>query len=98
MGRVGEGVLVPGVPSRDARAIRRSARWWPGEWVAQRKFWSVPVASPAGPLHVCLGVYVVDGKAAGMYARASGRAVIDQGAMEVPVLIEQGSDGAGVSP
>lgn len=90
MGRVGEGVLVPGVASKDEKAVRRGARRDPRGWVAQRRFFSVPIQSPIGPLHVCLGVYVVDGRAAGMYARASSRALIDQGAFEVPVLIERG--------
>lgn len=93
MGRVGEGVLVPGVAAKDERAIRRAVRRDPGSWVAQRRFFSVPVESPVGPLHVCLGVYVVDGRAAGLYARASVRALIDQGAYELPVLIDQGARG-----
>lgn len=87
MGRVGEGVLIPGVESRQARAIQRAARRHPRHWVAQRRFESIAVSTPIGPLHVCLGVYVVDGRAAGMYARASARPLIDQGAFELPVLI-----------
>jgi len=88
MGRVGEGVLVPGVASPHERALRRAARRDPASWVAQRRFHSIPLDSPVGPLHVCLGVYVVDGRAAGLYARASTRALIDQAAYELPVLID----------
>jgi glutathionylspermidine synthase len=89
MGRVGEGVLIPGLGGPDAGAIRKAARHRPRHWVSQRRFHSVPVDSPAGPLHTCLGVYVIDGAAAGVYARASRRPLIDQGAFEIPVLLEE---------
>lgn len=87
MGRVGEGVLVPGVASKREREIRNAARRDHRAWVAQHRFESIPIPSPLGPLHVCLGVYVVDGRAAGLYARASLTPLIDQGAWEIPVLI-----------
>lgn len=88
LGRIGEGVAMDGVtPERALRRARRDAWWWPGAWVVQRRFTSVPVQGPDGPVHVCLGVYVVDGRAAGVYGRISPRALIDGGAREVAVLL-----------
>lgn len=87
LGRVGEGVLIPGLPTREERAIRRAARRNHRGWVAQRRFESLPVPTPLGPLHVCLGVYVIDGKAAGVYGRAARHPLIDQNAWELPVLL-----------
>jgi len=57
--------------AREWRRIRRAARWFPGGWVAQRRFESVPVATPLGPRHVCIGVYTVNGRAAGVPARCA---------------------------
>ena len=62
----------------------------PSKWVAQRRFESIPVPTPAGPRHVCVGVYTVNGRAAGAYARMSARAVIDFQAVDVALLLENG--------
>jgi hypothetical protein len=71
--------------------------WWqtklrsrltPDRWVAQRLFESEPVPTPTGPQHVCVGVYTVDGKAAGAYARLAGKPVIDYTAVDVALLID----------
>ncbi|MEZ6232829.1 MAG: glutathionylspermidine synthase family protein [Phycisphaerales bacterium] len=87
LGRIGEDILVPGIPSRHEPAIRRAIRRRPANWIAQRRFESLPVPTPLGDLHVCLGVFVVDGRAAGLYARAATRPLIDQSAWELPVLV-----------
>jgi hypothetical protein len=63
------------------------ARLWPGEWVAQRRFAAVPVRTPAGPMYPCLGVYTIDGVAAGVYGRLAPRPVIDFAAVDVAVLV-----------
>ena len=60
----------------------------PCHWIAQRRFESVPVLTPAGPRHVCLGVYIVNGKTAGAYARISERPLIDFSATDVALLLE----------
>ncbi|MGB8354679.1 MAG: glutathionylspermidine synthase family protein [Chthoniobacteraceae bacterium] len=60
----------------------------PGSWLAQRRFESLPVATPIGPRHVCAGVYTVNGKTAGSYARFSEKQVIDFTAMDVALLVE----------
>ncbi len=65
-----------------------SAKLQPSAWVAQRRFDSPPIDTPDGPRHVCIGVYTIDGVAAGAYARLSSRAMIDFAAIDVAVLLE----------
>jgi glutathionylspermidine synthase len=66
----------------------RVARWQPGFWVAQRRFESLAIPTPCGPLYPCLGVYTVNGRAAGIYGRMAPRRLIDYAALEVAVLVE----------
>jgi glutathionylspermidine synthase len=75
------------VHPRRWRAAARSARFFPREWVAQKRFETLPVDSPAGPRYPCVGVYVIDGRAAGAYARLSATPVIDYTATDVPLLL-----------
>lgn len=89
-GRVGEGVVIPGVSkAKEIRAAERSARLFPSSWLLQERFESRAVQTPQGPRHVCLGVYVINGKAAGIYTRASERPLIDARAQDVPTLVER---------
>ena len=60
----------------------------PSNWVAQRRFESVPIATPAGPRHVCVGIYTVNGRAAGAYTRLSKKPVIDFSAADAALLLE----------
>jgi hypothetical protein len=60
----------------------------PSNWIAQRRFESVPVSTPAGPAHVCVGVYTVNGRAAGAYTRLSKKPLIDFSATDVALLLE----------
>jgi len=86
----GDTVTIRGLaPQRAWRAAARSARWFPSDWVAQRRFKTLAVDSPIGPLHPCVGVYVIDGRAAGAYGRLSPTPVIDYAATDVAVLVEQ---------
>ena len=62
LGRVGEGIGLKGVvESKELRRIRRAARWWPGGWVAQRRFGTLPVDLGRTRVFPCLGVYTLDG-------------------------------------
>jgi glutathionylspermidine synthase len=61
----------------------------PHKWVAQRRFESVPVSTPIGPRHFCVGVYTVNGRAAGAYVRISEKPLIDFEAVDVALLIEE---------
>ncbi len=70
---------------------RKATRWLAlsrGSWIAQRRFEPRAFDTPWGPMHVCLGVYTVDGRAAGIYGRLSQRAIIDYRAVDVAVLID----------
>jgi glutathionylspermidine synthase len=67
---------------------RLAVRLSPGSWIAQRRFESIPVATPIGPRHACVGVYTVNGRAAGAYARLSTKSVINFEAVDVALLIE----------
>lgn len=94
MGRVGEDVLVHGVSSAaDQRRIGRWAAWLPWRWAAQRRFESAGVDSPMGVVHPSIGVFVVEGAAAGLYGRFATRPLVDQSARECAVFIEDASAG-----
>jgi hypothetical protein len=68
--------------------LRMSVQLSPGQWIAQRRFESVPASTPIGPRHVCIGVYTVNGQAAGAYARLSEKPVIDYSAVDVALLLK----------
>jgi hypothetical protein len=87
-GRDGKGVAVAGLTKRQAfRETADRARRNPTQWVAQRRFESVAVPTERGPGHVCLGIYTIDGVAAGAFTRIQGNALIDQHSLRIPVLI-----------
>ena len=87
-GRVGRGVAIAGISSeRSYQAAIREAKRNPKGWVAQRRFEMVPVETARGRRHVCLGIFTVDGKAAGAYGRISKTALVDLDAKDVVVLL-----------
>jgi hypothetical protein len=87
LGRIGEDIAMPGVtPPREWERLARAARRHPGDWVAQRRFESVPLETPAGPAFPCVGVYTVDGCAVGAYGRIARRPLIDWSAQDAPVF------------
>jgi len=86
----GDEVFVSSVT--DARTFARFSRLLdtnPNDWVLQRKFETVSVASDAGPLYPCVGVYTINGQAAGVYARASTGPITDYSALDVALLIAE---------
>ena len=88
LGRVGEDVGLRGVvAAREWQSIARSARWWPAHWVAQRRFEAVALELEGEAFHPCLGVYVIDGRAAGTYGRIARKPLIDSRARDVAVLL-----------
>ena len=90
-GRIGEGVCIDGVTEeRLARRSRLCARAFPREWLLQRRFTSTPIGDAR--VHACLGVYVIDGSAAGVYARVSPRPLIDGRAQDAAVLLDPSLD------
>lgn len=85
----GDAVLLRGSSSRRAwRAAGWRARLSPRAWVAQRRFDVLALETPLGPRYPCLGVYTVDGRAAGIYGRLGASPVIDFAASDVAVLLE----------
>ncbi|MCL4222178.1 MAG: glutathionylspermidine synthase family protein [Phycisphaerales bacterium] len=90
LGRVGDGIGMRGVNTpREWRDIARAARRFPRWWAAQRRFQALAIETPDGPRFPCLGVFVIDGLAAGIYARMATRPLIDARAQDVPVLLNQ---------
>ena len=93
-GRVGEGVAIRGVtPEKEYAESIRAARRAPGDWVAQRRFHIAPVETQdGGAVYPCVGVYVIDGKAAGVYGRISAYARTDHAAQDAAVLLTKEGD------
>ena len=87
----GDSVAIRGTMKAPAWSrVAWHARLRPGKWVAQRRFRPVPVESPRGLVYPCLGVYTVDGRAAGIYGRLSRSLVISGNAMDAAVLVADG--------
>ena len=74
------------------RRFCRAVTWRPGAWVAQRRFETIPIHTPLGSMLPCMGVYTIDGVAAGIYGRLSRGAVTDYSAIDVAVLVEPEED------
>lgn len=90
-GRAGAAVGIAGVTEEKAyERILRHARREPTGWVAQRRFESVAVPTEAGPRHICLGVFTIDGRAAGAYGRMAPKPLVDGYAEEIALLIRGG--------
>lgn len=90
LGRVGEGVGLGAVtPAGEWEKIRKAARRWPELWAAQRRFRATAWVTEEGPRYPCLGVYVIGGKAAGIYGRAAARPLVDAQAQDLAVLVAE---------
>ena len=48
----------------------------------------MPLDTPDGPQFPCIGVYTIDGAAAGIYGRLAPKPLIDGTARDVAVLVE----------
>jgi glutathionylspermidine synthase len=60
----------------------------PRQWIAQRRFDTIAIDTPLGPMRPCIGIYAVNGQAYGAYARIAPKQVIDYAARDVALLIE----------
>jgi glutathionylspermidine synthase len=90
LGRVGDMIGMQGVTEpRQWKAISRSARWFPGSWVAQRRFQPRPFTSDQGEFYPCFGVYTVNGRTSGIYGRLARLPLINHLACDVAVLLEK---------
>lgn len=77
------------LPAKSWTKAARSARWFPSQWIAQRRFEPIPLTTPLGAVYPCIGVYTVDGRACGVYARLSLGPIVDYAAIDVPLLLEE---------
>ena len=90
-GRVGEDVGIAGVSEgKELNRIKRDALRDPEHWIVQRRFHAVPVERDRKPYYVTIGVYTVDGHAAGAYARICEKELINHEARDIAVLIIEG--------
>ena len=89
LGRVGEMVGLAGVTGeREWKLIRRGARWGARHWVAQRRFTPSPLRVNGQCWYPCLGVFTINGRAAGIYGRAAPQPLINHTARDLAVLVE----------
>jgi glutathionylspermidine synthase len=89
LGRVGEGIGLRGVtPGKDWDRIARDVGRRPEGWVAQLRFVPTPFVVRGASLHASVGVYTIDGRAAGAYGRLAERPIIDWLARDAAVLVE----------
>lgn len=96
-GRVGDLIGLAGVtPEKEWRRIASDVRWHPGYWVAQRRFETLPVPAAGPAVYPCLGVYTVNGRAAGIYGRVAVTPLINHLARDCAVLVT--SDAPVLSP
>jgi len=91
LGRVGEGISIQeAITTKELSQIQRAVRRSPRDWIAQKRFESKPVLGADGEsYHLCVGVFTVDGKAAGFYGRISPYPRIDEKAKDIPLLVEK---------
>lgn len=87
-GRVGEDIAMADVTEpRTYKQIVKDVKRHPGNWLAQKRFVSLPLETPCGTRYTCLGVFTMDGHAAGVYGRIAVKPLIDHEAQDVAVFI-----------
>jgi hypothetical protein len=59
----------------------------PRHWIAQRRFETIALNTSLGALRPCIGVYTINQRAIGIYARLTPTQVIDYRAIDAPVLL-----------
>ena len=88
LGRVGEDIAIADITSdRKVEKIHQAARSHPSNWVAQQRFNVLPLSNRNGTYYPSIGVFTVDGNVAGAYARIGRKALIDDEAQDIAVLI-----------
>ena len=83
--------LCGSLTKKEKQRVIREAQRNPLMWIAQKRFETRPVRSCRGLLYPCVGVFVVNGRAAGAYVRLSVGQVTDGSAFEAPLLIDSRS-------
>ena len=93
-GRVGEDVVIAGVTEQSAyKELIRDVARHPDDWIAQRRFESIPLETGSGLQHACLGVFTLDSRAVGAYGRIARKPLIDQDAQDIAVLVRRKDHG-----
>jgi glutathionylspermidine synthase len=99
LGRVGAGIGMRGVTQeKEWRQIVRDVRRHPEYWAVQRQFTALPVEAVNNNLYPCIGVFVIDGKACGIYGRISKATLIDGRANDIAIIIRKPTDNISESP
>jgi glutathionylspermidine synthase len=73
-------------------SVAQQVRRRPEQWVAQKRFQPVAVETATDRMYPCIGVYTINGKAAGCYARLSRGPVVDYLATDVALLLKNKAD------
>ena len=73
---------------KEKQRVIKEAQRHPLRWVAQRRFETRAVETCRGPMYPCIGVFTVNGRAAGAYVRLSDGQVTGSSAVEAPLLID----------
>jgi glutathionylspermidine synthase len=90
LGHEGIRIGLPGVTSQaDWAEIEDGLSVAPEQWVVQRVFHTIPLATPLGTMYPCLGVYVIGNAVAGAYGRLSTGPIVDDSSWDVAVLVEE---------
>jgi len=88
LGRVGEDIAISGVTEpKQFNRLSRDARWFPSGWAAQRRFAATAFRVRGLDLYPSVGIYTIDGRAAGAYGRIAERPLIDGRARDAAVLV-----------
>ena len=88
LGRVGEDIGMHGVTeAKQWRQLSRNVRWFPSGWAAQRRFVATKFRVRDVDLYPSVGIYTIDGHAAGAYGRIAERPLIDGRARDAAVLV-----------
>ena len=93
LGRVGEDIGMSGVTdAKKWRQLSRNVRWFPSGWAAQRRFVATAFRVRGVDLYPSVGIYTIDGHAAGAYGRIAERPLIDGRARDTAVLVSADED------
>jgi hypothetical protein len=65
----------------------------PNDWIAQRRFNTLPLETYGGLRYACLGIFTLDGHAVGAYGRIAAKPLIDPKAQDIAVLIRRKDHG-----
>ncbi len=91
-GRVGEDVVVGELFSQEDWELSLTAilaeRRAGESWIAQRFVRQKPIDAPWGPRLLTLGVYLLDGKFVGYFARVTAASHVSHDALVLPIFVE----------